>query len=74
MDAHEDCNKHGPDFREDEQRPVEALVSCYAVFLNGVELPNFGRHKTSQDAFCAVMRSGLSGIALEGVTVDVVRS
>ena len=27
MDIHEDCNKHGPDFNEDEQRPVEALVS-----------------------------------------------
>ena len=47
---------------------------CYTVFLNGVELPNFGRHETSQDATCAVMRSGLSGYALEGVTVDAVRS
>ena len=27
MDTHEDCNKHGPDFGEDAQRPVEALVS-----------------------------------------------
>ena len=27
MDIHEDCNKHGQDFNEDEKRPVEALVS-----------------------------------------------
>lgn len=27
MDTHEDCNKHGPDFGEAAQRPVEALVS-----------------------------------------------
>ena len=26
MDIHEDCNKHGPDFSDDEQSSVEALV------------------------------------------------